>query len=302
MLSHKSTLLTLNEVTTALDQRGLAWRNRGRYILSQAPCHQDKNPSFQIYTDDWFSLCHVCGRHPIQEVMPELSKSSQFDSQKQFDGENRVETRVEKKEAVKPLYSPSQLFEIWQKLPLIPETHNLKGVPAEHLNDLGWRWTNNHIKGMGIGYFIPYFNAAKDKIPFAQTRHLTGNRRFSMLTNAKPTIYGKWNIYPNDPVFLVEGTSDAVVLDYCAVPAIAMPSSSSVSLLENLVKYCQEHNVRLIYAGDNDEAGDKLKDALGELMPYRNRQPPKKYKDYGEMFEKGGFDEVYNWTHPELAY
>jgi hypothetical protein len=78
------------------------------------------------------------------------------------------------------------------------------------------------------------------------------------------------------------------VLDYCAVPWIALPSAASGELMKSMATYCKENGIELVYAGDNDDAGNKLREALDSVMPYRVKQPPTKYKDWGEFFEAEG--------------
>jgi 5S rRNA maturation endonuclease (ribonuclease M5) len=178
-------------------------------------------------------------------------------------------------------------------MPLIPRDHKFKTIPLGILDDLGWRWDKN-------SYFIPYFSSSKDSIPFAQWRHLSGERRFTFLKDAKPTCYGTWNL-DNPKLFVVEGTSDCAALDYCGVPWIGLPSASSGELMKKLAKYCLRENVELIYAGDNDAAGEKLREALDEVMSYRVLQARHPYKDWGEMLEAEGIESIVSYTSKELG-
>lgn len=194
-------------------------------------------------------------------------------------------------------YKQFDLMEEWlQMQQFINGEINIHGVPCEVLNSLGWRWSDlNHTS-----IFIPYFSASKQSIPFAQYRHLTGNVRFTMLKDAKPTCYGTWNL-DNPKLFVVEGTSDAAVLEYAAVPWIAVPSAASRTLMQSLANYCKENGIQLVYAGDNDAAGDKLREALDEIMSYRVKQPPTKYKDWGEFLEAEGVEAIQDYCLPELG-
>lgn len=176
--------------------------------------------------------------------------------------------------------------------PTIPKIH---GIPWEVLDSMGWRWADTSTSTI----FIPYFSASKQSIPFAQYRHLGGNVRFTMLKDAKPTCYGTWNL-DNPKLFVVEGTSDAAVLEYAAVPWIAVPSAASKTLMQSLANYCKENGIQLVYAGDNDAAGDKLREALDEIMSYRVKQPPK-YKDWGEFLEAEGVEAIQDYCFPELG-
>lgn len=278
------------DVLNALSAAGLRYQNKGRYILSRCPTHEDKHPSVQIYKDDWFVNCHAtCGRYHITKAFPDLRGED-----RNYSSSNRQRVQ-RKKEVTEKKYVEYDLMENWEVLPLIPEDHKFKNLPIEHLNAMGWRW----MEKMNA-YFIPYFNRPKTKIPFAQYRYLSGDVRFRFLKDAKPTMYGTWNLEPKYPVFLVEGTSDAVVLDYCAIPAIAMPSASSGALMRPFGEWCVENDVTIIYAGDNDEAGEKLREALDEVAPYRVWQPPKKYKDWADFFVAEGQEAVIMYCNKEL--
>lgn len=191
-------------------------------------------------------------------------------------------------------YKTFDLMADWEKMPLIPRDHYFKNIPLDVLDQLGWRW----VPSMN-SYFIPYFSASKQSIPFAQYRHLNEGPRFTFLKDAKPTCYGTWNL-DNDKLFVCEGTSDAAVLDLCAVPWIALPSAASGELMKAMAGYCKENGIELVYAGDNDDAGDKLRQALDEVMPYRVKQPRSPYKDWGEMYEAEGLESVQDYCFEEL--
>ena len=195
-------------------------------------------------------------------------------------------------------YKKYDLLEWWEKLPLIPRDHNFKNIPLDVLDSLGWRWDEPKNS-----YFIPYFTRSKTSLPFGQWRHLSGERRFTFLKDAKPTMYGTWNLDPsNTPMFLVEGSSDGAVLDHVGVPWIAAPSASSSELVKAMATWCKEQGIRIVFAGDNDDAGSKLKEALAEVTHFSTCQPPKKYKDWGDFFVAEGFEKVHDHCMPELGY
>lgn len=279
------------DVLRCLESAGLKYKQGGRYITSQCPLHEDRTPSCQIFKDDWFANCLAgCGRFPISRAFPELRGSRSNNTPNPH--------RVHRSQEKKVKYQKYNLMNWWMGLDRIPRDHEFKTIPLEVLDNLGWR-----IDPHG-DYFIPYFSADKQTIPFAQFRHLTGERRFSMLKNAQPMLYGLWNL-DNPKIFLVEGTSDAAVLDYCAVPAIAVPSAASTALVGKLSTFCQKTaqrgSIELIYAGDNDEAGNKLREALDETgCAYRICQPPKHYKDWGDFLVAEGLEKVQDYCFAEL--
>lgn len=192
-------------------------------------------------------------------------------------------------------YTEYEQREEWLTMPEIPRDHVFKKIPLEVLDGLGWRW----LPDMN-SYYIPYFDKSKHYVPFSQMRHLTGERRFTFLKEAKPMIYGLWNL-DNPKLFLVEGTSDAAVLDYAAVPWIAAPSASSGALVGLLAGFCADNGIELVFAGDNDSAGFKLREALDEAgHGYRVKQAPKIYKDWGDFFEAQGLGAVQEYCFAEL--
>lgn len=287
---------TENDVLSALEGAGLKFKNGSRYILSQCPTHDDKNPSVQIYKDDWFVNCHSgCGRYHITKAFPELRQERSALSS------NSAQIRPARKsrsQVTEHKYTQYDLMEDWKKMPKIPESHEFKGIPIDELNFMGWRWLEEKN-----AYFIPYFSRSEESIPFAQYRYLSGDVRFRFLKDAKPTMYGTWNLDPsNSPLFLVEGASDAAVLNHCNIPWIAAPSAASGELVKSMAKWATENGIQLIYAGDNDAAGDKLKDALSEVTHFSVCQPPKKYKDWGDFFVAEGFEKIHDYCAPELGY
>lgn len=284
---------TENDVFRCLDQAGLRYKDGYRYILSQCPTHEDKNPSCQIFKDGWFVNCLAsCGRFHITKAFPEL-----LPVRGAWAPSANKQRQPEKPKVTERKYTEYDMMDEWKAMPLIPRDHMLKHIPLEILDDLGWRW--DAVKN---AYFIPYFNRPKTKIPFGQWRYLSGDIRFRFLKDAQPTLYGTWNLMPNmGKIFLVEGTSDAAVLETCAIPWIAAPSAASGALVGKMVKWAHENGIQVVYAGDNDEAGDKLLDVIKEAdVPYRVKQPPAPFKDWGEMFQTLGLDRVEEYCMQEL--
>lgn len=290
MTEYAPDTFTENDVLTALDQAGKKYKNGSRYILAQCPTHDDVHESVQIYKDDWFVNCHAgCGRYHITKAFPHLRPDH---------GTGYTpppQQSYKEKKVTEHVYTQFDQMDYWKTLPLIPRDHNFKGIDLDILDSLGWRWVE-HLNS----YFIPYFSRSKESIPFSQLRHLSGDRRFTFLKDAKPTCYGTWNLEPGEKLFVVEGASDCAVLDYCAVPWIGLPSAASGELMKSMATFCKNNGIELVYAGDNDAAGDKLREALDTVMSYRVKQPPKEYKDWGEFLEGAGYDAVVKYAHREL--
>ena len=213
-----------SEVTACLDRAGLKYRNWQKYIVSQCPLHDDKNPSAQIFKDDWFVNCHAkCGRFPIHKAFPELLKNN---------GQSNND-KVQKRSEPMPKYKDFNLKDQWDAMPMIPREHKFKNIPLIILDRLGWRW--DEAKN---SYFIPYFDMFRESIPFAQWRHLAGERRFTFLSEARPIVYGLWNLTAKTKLFICEGTSDGAVMENCCVPWLSLPSASSNTLVHGLVSIC----------------------------------------------------------------
>lgn len=298
------------EVFRELDAAHLQYKDGYKYILSQCPLHEDRNPSVQIFKADWWVNCMAgCGRFHITKAFPALRSTTHGASsyQKRYDTHepklNSTQTlRTARKEnKVQKEYKKMDLMEYWKGLKPIPEGTTFKTMDAEHLNSLGWRVEEGGM-GVGTGWFIPYFDSNKQTIPFGQVRHHSGPVRFHFAKDLEPRVYGTWNIEPGT-IFIVEGCSDGAVLDYCNTPWVALPSASSGTLLKKMAAHCHSIGAQLVYAGDNDDAGDKLRQALDEIgIPHRVKQPPKKYKDWGDFLEAEGQLAVINWTHAELRH
>lgn len=280
---------TMDDVLRMLDHAGLDYSVKAKYILTQCPTHDDRSPSAQIYRDDWFVLCHSgCGRYHITKPFPELCGKSEAEGVERKSNKNIPRATMSRK------YKTFDMFPIWEKMRPIPEDHYFKGIPISVLNDLGWR-----LELGDDSYFIPYWNTSRTQIPFAQWRHLSGSRRFTMLKDAKPLAYGLWNL-DNQKLFVVEGTSDCAVLEYCGVPFIGMPSAGSKTLMAGFADYCKKNNIEIIYAGDNDKAGDELRKELDKHSHYRVWQPPEEFKDWGDFLVATDMKSVQDYCYEEL--
>lgn len=280
------TNFTLQDYQSAILSTGRKCKRAGRYLVAQCLNHDEKNPSMQVFDDGWCSCMAGCGRFHIATIFDEFKD-------KEYKGEytkpvRRPTTVMEHK------YKTYDLYHEWENMPPIPRDHKFKNLPLEVLDKLGWRW--DEYKN---SYFIPYFDTTRNHIPFAQWRHLSGERRFTFLPEAKPIAYGLWNL-ESSVLFVCEGTSDMAVLTYCNIPAIAMPSASSGEIMKRFGAYAKDKGIKIVFAGDRDSAGEKLREALDEVCSYRVRQCPEKYKDWGDFYEAEGNTAVTDWCKKEL--
>lgn len=261
---HKAHALGLNPKKTA---KGYSIR---------CPKHYDRNNSALAFSDDGWAVCFAgCGR---------------WDFLRTDGGVVRVEPDPE------PVYG--EFFDYW--LELEPLEEGIKGLPASHLNSLGWRqFPDQNPYGVRGGIFIPYFRTDRHSIPFFQVRHLAGDRRFSFAPGITPICYGLEALGESeDYVIWTEGSSDAAVLRFLGVPAIALPSASSGRILRAMERWADEQGKTVVVCGDNDDAGNALISSLSGA--YIDLRAPAPYKDYGEMFEALGAAAVRKWLRPIL--
>lgn len=309
---------TLEDVITMLNKHNFKQHKSGQSVLAQCPKHTGGDLNCQISIGDndrAYAYCYShCQGYWLDEVFPEMR-------QEEYKDYGKMDVRLQAITPREKEYTTVNLFPMWQTLlPLPPSPRVFPELSNDELNALGWRRIANGEHGLGTGIFIPYWNErfkprtllpADTYLPFGQTRHQQGERRFSFAKDLKPTLYGKWSITEimvepkgqRPPLLLVEGTHDAVVLMSIGVPAIAVPSASSKELVEGLAKFCKEQEIPIIFSGDNDEAGMKIADELGENnVEYLMVQPPKPHKDWGEFAEAQGLDAVaIHVDYPSLA-
>lgn len=283
--------ITEDMVLACLEHANLRYRVHQKYIHCQCPMHEDRAPSCQIFKNDWFVGCLAgCPRVHITKVFPELADPAAAPS---------------KPLARQPKVNPYKVFELsalWKTLPAIPRDHQFKKIPLEHLDDLGWRYTNQET-GLGEGYFIPYFGRTKNTIPFAQVRHLSGPVRFHFWKDAEPIVYGMWELEElqiGDKVLIVEGTSDYATLSLCSQPVVAIPSASFGVMLVKLAKWLHKRGITPVYAGDNDTAGENLYQQMAHQVPHHKLTPPKQYKDWSDFYVAEGMDAVMDYCEPTI--
>lgn len=242
---------------------------KGWSVRCLHPNHQDKNNSAIVFDDGW----HHC-----------------FAGDKRFNLYGANYRGAAPKEAYEPktVRGTIDYFDYW--LSLEPLDEGIKGLPARHLNSLGWRkLEDNNILGTKGGIFIPYFGMDRNQILFYQVRHLEGKRRFTFTPGVTPIANG-YESLPSMGKFLpfTEGASDRAVLEFVGIKAVALPSASSGSLLKGLAKHAKSKGMVPVACTDNDDAGDKLLAALSNVSTYIDLRAPSPYKDFGEMFEDKG--------------
>lgn len=254
----------MSDIEDELDRLGLEPTWRGRYWVIHCPQHEDNHKSCVCFEDGWIHCFAGCKRIHINK----LAKRHLNISYESHEDHNAT--------------TYDDYMQLW--LELEPLTEPVKGVPAKVLNQVGWRkW-----KDTG-DIFIPYFSVSKTKIPFYQIRHMSGERRFSFVKGKTPITYGLDELPKvKKYLFITEGSRDSVILRWIGLHAIALPSASSVKMLDQIQKYVREKGIIICWCGDRDEAGEKLMHTIKTL--YIDCRC--KYKDIGEMLEAEGINKI----------
>ena len=244
--------------------------SKGWSIRCLNPDHMDNNNSAIVFDDYWVHCFGGCPRFNLLGA--------------NYRGKDIPKERYEPK----IVRSQVDYFDYWLSLDILDE--GIKGIPARHLNALGWRkLPADNSLGLREGIFIPYFTTGRNQILFFQVRHSSGDRRFSFLSGVTPTCNG-YESLPRMGRFLpfTEGSSDRAVLELLGIPTLAFPSASSGALLKGAAKYAKDNNLILVACSDNDTAGDNLLRVLDGVSTYIDLRPPAPYKDYGDMYEQAG--------------
>lgn len=305
MTSHFSKY-TIDDITRGLDVRGLKWKRYRDGIMCQCPKHIGGDMNCLITPDDDGNPRAYCYSHCLffwpDEVMEEL-KGEPFDIEK-YRKEHKV--KIGKVENVKKVKEIPALQKIWKESMPLPPERIFPEISNGELEALGWRWVDTSLFSLGRGVLIPYWtssytgNPGEGIIGFCQVRHLEGSPRFSFPRGMSPTLYGKWILREltecpesEREVALCEGTHDWVVLNACGIPAVAVPSSSNKDLVKGLAEFCSVNKIRIIYAGDNDAAGNRVRAVFDNMgVAYRSRTAPHPYKDVGDFAKAEGLEAV----------
>ena len=254
----------MSEIEDELERLGLDPHWNGRYWVIHCPNHQDRHKSCICNTRGWITCFAGCKPMHINKI-----------------ASRRIKINYDELPPQEKKKRDGDFTQMWLELELLEE--GVKGVPANILNKYGWRKYGDH------DIFIPYFSMTRKRIPFYQIRHTQGDRRFTFAQGHEPIAYGL-DVLPDVKkyLFVTEGSRDSIILRWAGVNAIALPSASSIKILDGLQKYVEEHNILLCWCGDRDEAGERL---MGNIkIPYVDCRCD--YKDIGEMLEAEGINKI----------
>ena len=194
-------------------------------------------------------------------------------------------------------YKKYNLGKIWKSLPLLPEETReklaAKGFAKEQLEEAaGWRWHTNEISGWQPGIFMPY--RAGTKLVSARLRTLHGDTRFMSLPGGESWPYC-YNQLSRNTVFVTEGESDCLTLNFAKIPTVGIPGSTNTEAIRKTVAAAKENGSQLIVVPDNDEAGQTFKArvmaaALEKTVKCREFIVPAPFKDINEWYVAVGGD------------
>lgn len=269
-----------DRIEEELEKLGCTPKWRSKYWVIRCPKHKDRSPSAQCFPDGWIA-CHAgCGRFHIDSLGHEVVGRGPVESE---------EMRDEREKEEKVLRG--DFTDMWLDLDTLEE--GVKGIPAEVLNQLGWRSFPGE-RGYMPGVFIPYFGTSGKTVPFFQIRHPEGGqRRFTFAKDITPICYGMECLkYMKDYLCFTEGSRDSVILRMCGVPAIALPSASSTKLVKGMVSFAKNHNLLMVAICDKDKAGEVLLKALRDAcVPFLDARTPVG-KDVGDFYAQKGLESV----------
>lgn len=180
------------------------------------------------------------------------------------------------------------------------------GVHVSMLTEfrLGWSCDSN-----GEFWAIPETNLDGQTIGIMR-RYYDGTKLAYHGSSRGLIVPPYWN-HREGPVFIVEGFSDAVVLNACGVSTIGRPSASGGSPL--LALFIDGLQRQAIVVGENDQKQDgswpgwngavtvsqKLTDYINRSVPVL--LPPSGFKDVRSLYLQSGIEGVRNWISLCLA-
>lgn len=268
-------------------EMGLNPRRTPKGFSIRCPRHEDRRNSAIVFSNDGWCACMAgCGRWNFMGARNTPNKDNYEVKQRQTESFLEVD-----------------YYDYWLSLETLDE--DIKGIPANALNKLGWRkLPRNNQMGLPPGVFIPAFGASRTTIPFAQVRHLSGDRRFSFPSRVKPLAFGmesteRFQRY----VPFTEGNSDRAVLEMAGIPALAIPSGASGAILRSVGEWANSKGLILVAVSDRDAVGDSLLHNLDGTAPYIDARPIG-YKDVNDMYQDKGIEHIereYSWLKPNLS-
>lgn len=224
----------------------------------------DNNPSLTVYGGTRGYYCYACGENGSNSWLmkqfgiedPKYAKKNKTYSS----GVSRP-ANTQPKEPTKKNYKVYPLDDIYKTLAGLPpeatEVLEAKGFPWQRWeNDAGWRWHENQIEGWGRGIFIPYI--VDGTIATARLRMLEGNPRFKSLPEAESFPFQADNLKNNERVYVCEGETDCMTLNFLGYPAVAVPGSTLVEPIRKICEMAAANGTKLIVVPDQDKAGQEF--------------------------------------------
>ena len=327
-------------VLAILDQYGIEYKREteGRAKIC-CPFHEEKTPSMTIY-DDNHCFCFGCNKRCWHdELIAKIANCSIVEAKKKLGtydpNANYVYTEKIPNKFKLPNIEfadpPKDYSAQFAKLPdgVPPEMKEFlksKGL-QDFAYDLGkWRW---HPKGTfkcwenQEGICIPYFGPNGEIATFRLRRYdrMRGKFGHPLAPKNVPLQASYMIVNHSAPVYFAEGETDSLSLRSTGRNVVCLPGVGAKKQLHSAIMQCFEWGIpKLIFCGDNDEAGRKFNEyaiqvamtlGLGKFSPQlRTLRLPEEYnllkdgsfkrKDINDFFVEGRLEQLLQ-SQPDSA-
>jgi replicative DNA helicase len=260
-------------------------RQEGTEYIGLCPFHEERTPSFKVYTDEknheWFK-CFGCGEHG--DLITFLEKANHCDSKKAIDileqmvGEATARGKEWKKDATKVAQTFRDVGATMQKRKMSIHVaawneyeRALEACPAAQTWLLEARGlTMETARRMHFGYvqsiktrlkdeeekvrnsgWICFPRIIGDKVVAVKYRSIAMKAFSQMAEMENPSaLFNIASISPFEPVFVTEGEFDAAILEQHGFAAVSIPNSSTAITPD--MKARMKSAECVVLAGDND--------------------------------------------------
>lgn len=321
---------SLLNIIPVLEQQGIEYVKGNGHVKICCPYHHEKTPSMTIY-DDNCCYCYGCNKRVWHdELVAEIcgcslveakKKLGTYDPNMQYDYAEPTNDKMTKYEFADP---PKDFTESFKKLPqeIPPEMLEfLKGKGLDKYYEKGlWRWLPKHTfkcwenqEGICIPYFGPNFEITTFRLrQYDRMRNKFGH---PLAPKGVPLQPSYMVVDPEKPCYLCEGESDSLSVYSTNRNVICLPGVGAHKQLHSALLQLFEWKVpKIIFCGDNDEAGHKfnkyaitaaLNLGLGKYTPQlRVLHLPDEYnalpdgsfkrKDLNDFLKEGRLDKILN--------
>jgi hypothetical protein len=238
----------------------------------------DTHPSFSVHSDGIRWKCFPCGMGGGPAKLIELLGS---------------EPNARTPKLSKPLKKPTKEAEEPLQGCTLPQLAEAKGLPIEHLRNLGWY--DSEWKYKLNGYWttcpsvaMPYPNAIQHRVGLTDKK----NRfrwQVGFEASAKELYGAEWLRAIDKTVLVVEGTTDVAAALLLRVPVVGLPGTGTWSRKTGPIWAKELESRDVVLWQEPGEAGQKLVDSVAQDVPdLRVIQAPPGIKDICELLDQAG--------------